>query len=264
MKNIVFEAGRSVPVWACLICLQMFLFTYARAAESLPKFPGVWLSRNAQHMLADPNRALLTQNLRKITGLEELRFGDDGRLVLGDVSAADGGSAYARQVLLCALGAGHVFIIEDHCGSATVTFGQLDEGTNYEDGIGGCQFLIWRVRLDFDDFRVMGASPEVRDSFNAGFTMLHELLHGLGYRDARRTEEIGECEELLNQARAELGLPLREQYFGDSLQITRGISLVRLRFAISARPRDSFPTKQKRRKSHYLFFLQSFDKPWSE
>jgi hypothetical protein len=43
--------------------------------------------------------------------------------------------------------------------------------------------------------------------------MLHELLHGLGYDDGSREEEIGQCEEMVNQARSELGLPLRDQYF---------------------------------------------------
>ena len=164
----------------------------------------------------------------------------------------------ARQILLCALGSREVFIIEDYCGSPSVTFGQMDEGTNYEDMQAQCQFLIWRVRLDFDDFRDMQASPEVRESFNAGFTMLHELLHGLGYRDANSPEEIGDCERLVNQVRAELELPLRDQYFAEPLRITPKIFTVRLRFR-EANTKKSLLNKQTRRRSHYLFFMLPSD-----
>jgi hypothetical protein len=255
MKKVVIDAGRSVPAWAFVIVGVMFLLTVTIAAEPLPKSAGIWLSRHPQRRLSDRTEEQLTQNLRKITGLPELGFGKDGRLVLGNLSTVTGGSGIARQILSCALGSGHVFIIEDHCGSASVNFGQMDEGTNYEDLIVGCQFLIWRVRLDFDDFREMEAPPELHESFNAGITMLHELLHGLGYRDAKELEEIGECEELINQARTELGLPVREQYFGDALHVTRHFSTVRLKFSSQAKPEETVLVRRKRRKAQYLFFL---------
>jgi hypothetical protein len=198
------------------------------------------------------------EDLRRITGLPKLAFDQDGRLSLGDVSVAEGGAEVARQILLCVLGSGEVFIIEDHSGSSSVTFGQMDEGTHYEDLQVACQLLIWRVRLDFDDFREMAAPPEVREAFNAGFTLLHELSHGLGYRDAKHVEEIGDCEGLINQARAELGVPLRDQYFADTLQLKPNTVTVRLRFR-GANTKKSLLNKQTRRRSHYLFFLLPYD-----
>lgn len=262
MKKVILDSGRGVSAWAILILGAMILLATAVAAEPLPKSAGIWLSRHPQRKLSNQNEEQLTRNLQKITGLPELRFAENGKLLLGDVSAVEGGSAVARQVLFCALGSGHIFLIEDHAGSPSVNFGQMDEGTNYEDMVIGCQFLIWRVRLDFDDFREMDAPPEIHDSFNAGFTMLHELLHGLGYRDARQMEEIGECEELINQGRAELDLPLREQYFGDSLQIARDVSTLRLRFSSQVKSDASSPNRRPRRRKQFLFFiLSSENKP---
>src|SRR5262249_24831017 len=104
----------------------------------------------------------------------------------------------------------------------------------------------------FDDFREMQASREVRESFDAGFTTLHELLHGLGYKDPTSFKELGECEEALNQARAELALPLRDQYFGDELQMARQFVAVRLRYR-NYKTRAS--TGSTRARIQYLFFM---------
>ncbi|HMV48937.1 MAG TPA: hypothetical protein PLD20_24985 [Blastocatellia bacterium] len=263
MKKGIIDSGRSVSARVCLLVLVMILLPCATPAEAMPKSAGIWLSRHSAHALHSRNEDQLTRNLQIITGLPELHFSRQGLLLLGDVSAANGGSAVARQVLLRALGSGHVFLIEDHERSTSVNFGQMDEGTNYEDLLIGCHFLVWRVRLDFDDFRRMQASPEVRDTFNAGFTMLHEVLHGLGYRDAKHLEEIGECEELINQARAELGLPLREQYFGDLLRFTKTVSTVRLPFNSQAKPTADGPNKKNKRRRQYLFFTISVEKQHS-
>jgi hypothetical protein len=221
----------------------------AFAQPAFPKTPGVWLSGEAGHKPSSAQVEELTRSLRRITGFDELHFAKDGSLAVG--SAQSGGSATARQILSCALSSGSVFIIEDHSGSTSVNFGQLNEGLRYEDAITGLRLAVWRVRLDFYDFREMQASREVRDSFDAGFTTLHELSHGLGYKDATSADELGECEETLNRARAELGLPLRDQYFGDELRMARNFVSVRLRFRSNA-PR---PPSSARARTQYLFFM---------
>jgi len=256
MKNAVLAEGRSVPTEArkivgAVVGLMILLAAITTRAD-VPRLPGIWLSKEPGRKMPEPHERQLVQDLRRITGLPALKFDQDGRLLLGDVSVVKGGAGVARQILLCALGSGGAFVIEDHCGSTSVTFGQIDEGMRYEDLRVPCSLLIWRVRLDFEDFRVMAASPEVRKSFNAGFTMLHELLHGLGYRDAEDPEEIGDCERLVNQARAELKLPIRDQYFADQLQITPKAYTLRLRFR-DPEPK-TLPTKQPRR-LHYIFFM---------
>lgn len=263
MKKVVPVSGRSVSAVAGLMVGAMVGLTVSLASTTaeaeIPKSPGIWLSQQIEHKLPDLHKEQLAQELRRITGWTELKFGEDGRFLPGDVSAATGGAAIARQILLCAFGSGDVFIIEDHSGSPSVNFGQMDEGTHYEDVKLPCQLLIWRVRLDFDDFRQMQASPEVRESFNAGFTMLHELLHGLGYRDPKQPEEIGDCERVVNQARAELGLPLRDQYFAEPLRMTPNLFTVRLRFSGGTKMGSGSADRQARRRKHYVFFLLPAD-----
>ena len=102
----------------------------------------------------------------------------------------------------------------------------------------------------------MQASREVQASFDVGFTTLHELLHGLGYKDATKVDELGECEERLNRSREELGLPTRDQYFGDALRLAQHFVSVRLRFRSNA-PRIS--TRPTLGRTQYLFFMLQSD-----
>lgn len=253
MKTFVIEAGRSVParvrLFRCLVTLLLTMFaTASAAADSRPTKinAGIWLSRENHYLVSKQHQEELLLNLRQITGLCELRIKEDGSLSLGDTIGSSNGSFASRQVLLRAIESGYVFFIEDHTGSPDVNFGQLDEGTLYEDETTGSRFLIWRIRLDFEDFRKMSAPDKVRESFSIGFTFLHELLHGLGHKDALQIRELGECEEQINMARMELNLPTRDQYFAEQLKITDKFFTLRLRF------RDH--TKQK---NQYLFFMAS-------
>lgn len=227
MTKSVMRARRRVSIAAGATSLMFLLTGIAFGQGAFQKTPGVWLSRDGRKPTV-AHIEELARSLRRISGLSELHFANDGSLALG--AARSEGSAAARRILSSSLGSGLVFIIEDHSGSPSVNFGQLNEGLRYEDAITGLRLMVWRVRLDFDDFRDMQASAEVRDSFDVGFTALHELLHGLGYRDAASVDKLGECEEALNQARAELSLPLRDQYFGDELRMARHFVSVRLRF----------------------------------
>ena len=252
MKKFFGVSGRSVFSMACVLASLILLAEAAFSQSAYPKSPGIWLSSETGYQLTGEREAQLSQSLRRITGLNDLHFAEDSSLVAGVESAETEGSVTARQILSCSLSSGYVFIIEDHSDSPMVHFGQLDEGLRYEDSITGLSLLIWRVRLDFNDFRQMEASREVRASFDAGFTMLHEILHGLGYKDAVAIDELGECEETLNRARAELNLPLRDQYFGDTLQVARNLISVRLRFRNKAA--QAF-AKSPRRRAQYLFFI---------
>ncbi len=212
------------------LCALISIRALAAVSEDCPKKPGIWLSRNATNACAGKCQQRLTESLRRITGLPQLRFDKNGALEVGERSNFTGGSATARTVLFRALDDGAVFVIEDHSGSFEVNFGQMDEGLLYEDCFSGQRLLIWRVRLDFDDFKRVDAPRQVQAAFDVGFTCLHELLHGLGYRDPTQSDEVGEVEELVNQARAELSLPLRAQYRGEVTQILQRVFSVRLYF----------------------------------
>ena len=254
MTKFELMAGRSVSIAAGALAGLFLLTGIAFAQSAFPKTPGVWLSGEARRKFSGARVEELTRSLRRITGFGELHFAKDGSLVTG--AAQSGGSAAARRILSCALSSGSVFIIEDHSGSPSINFGQLDEGLRYEDVMTCLSLEVWRVRLDFDDFREMEASREVRDSFDAGFTTLHELLHGLGCKDATSVDELGECEETLNQARAELGLPLRDQYFGDELRMARQFVSVRLRFRSD---KAQVSAVRSRARIQYLFFMVRSD-----
>jgi len=254
MKSFEVITRRSVFIATGAMAGLFLLTGIAFAQSAFPKTPGVWLSGEAGYKTSGARVEELTRSLRRITGFSELHFAKDGSLVIGAEQSE--GSATARRILSCSLKSGSVFIIEDHSGSPSVNFGQLNEGLRYEDAITGLRLTVWRVRLDFDDFHEMQASREVRDSFDAGFTTLHELLHGLGYKDAASVDELGECEETLNQARAELGLPLRDQYFGEALRMARRYVSVRLRFRSNA-PQVSAGSDRAR--TQYLFFMIQSD-----
>jgi|SRR5215510_1808443 len=250
MKTMKVAPGRSVSFAAGALA-GLFLLTGIVFPQSVfPKTPGVWLSGEPGYKPTGARVEELTQSLRRITGFSELHFAKNGSLVIGP--AQSGGSVTARQILSRSLNSGFVFMIEDHSNSPSVNFGQLNEGLRYDDAITGLRLMVWRVRLDFDDFRKMQASREVQASFDVGFTTLHELLHGLGYKDAMKVNELGECEERLNRSRAELGLPMRDQYFGDALRLARHFVSVRLRFRSNA-PRIS--TRPARGRTQYLFFV---------
>ena len=240
--------------------LLMFAMSYpilggrsssAATLVELPGTSGVWCERRSGYAITKEHEIRLTQSLRRVTGFAELHFASDGSLSLGDAPAAEGGSSEARLILMRAVCAGGIFVIEDYSGSGSVNFGQAAQEHVYETR-GGRGSEVWRLRLDFEDFRQMQASSEVRAAFDEGFTLLHELLHGLGYKDAVRAPELGECEEVVNRMRSELGLPLRDQYFGETWRITQKLTSVRLRFRSRTRAGSA-----ARGESQYLFFLLS-------
>jgi hypothetical protein len=208
----------------------------------------VQCERKSEFAVVKEHELRLVLSLRRITGYHALGFASDGSLYPGDCSGVSGGSAEARRILLKAFASVATFIIEDYSGSSSVTFGQAVREQLYS-GRDGKSSSIWRLRLDFDDFQQIDASSEVRATFDEGFTFFHELLHGLGYKDAGRDRELGECEEIVNRIRNELGLPLRDHYFGEAWKITERLTSVRLRFRSPARNGTS------RQQTRYLFFL---------
>jgi hypothetical protein len=236
------------------VCALMSVRALAATTEDCPKVPGIWLSRGTAHACAGQCQQRLTESLRRITGLSQLRFAKNGALEVGERSGFTGGSATARAVLFRALDDGAAFVIEDHSGSVEVNFGQLDEGLRYEDCLSKRRLLIWRVRLDFADFKRVDAPRQVLAAFDEGFACLHELLHGLGYRDSNQPDEVGEVEEILNRARAELILPLRAQYRGETRQICQQVFSVRLQFR-DVPPVSQLTGKDAKPRSYQLFFL---------
>jgi hypothetical protein len=209
--------------------------------------PGIHFSADATHRLSPAQQQKLLASLRRITGWAYLKADERGHITFTPTAEVKGGSAWARRILNAVTHSGRRFVVENHFGSPTVNFGQLDEGLKYADDHSGVKLDIYRVRLDFADFQEMQAGPEVRAAFDEGFTLLHELLHGLGLEDTTNPDELGDCERLVNQIRTDLGVPLRDQYLGDLLRVTPHFVTLRLRF-------KSLAAAGKRVKKHYLFF----------
>jgi hypothetical protein len=224
-------------------CLSAATISYS------PRTAGVWCERRSEYAVTKEHESRLVLSLRRITGYDALQFRPDGSLSLGDSSVVIGGSAEARRILITAFCSGGIFVIEDYSGSKSVTFGQAAQEALYQTRERSSS-KIWRLRLDFADFQEMDGSSEVKATFDEGFTFFHELLHGLGYRDASRDRELGACEEIVNRVRCELGLPLRDQYFGEPWRVTEKVTSVRLRFRSRARNGNS-----ARWEMRYLIFL---------
>lgn len=106
---------------------------------------------------------------------------------------------------------------------------------------------MWRVRLDFADFRHLQSPRAIKATFDAGFTFLHELLHGLGYQDTHSFEAVGECEKTINEIRRELGLPVRARYFAEAFSPARNLVSAKLLF------QRTMP--QGKTRNEWLFFL---------
>jgi len=219
------------------------------ALGALPQTPGIWCDRTSAHAISKERVSRLEQSLRRITGFDSLYFASDGSLSIGDAAGSTGGAEAARQILRGALNSGNAFVIEDDSGSDSIQFGQITEFAVSIDG-DGRRLDVWLVRLDFDDFYAVQAPAEIRASFDEGFILLHELLHGLGCSDAAREGELGDCEIVLNRARSELGLPLRDEYFGIGTHLGIGLTCVRLKFKVQSR-------NEARQKYHsrYLYFM---------
>ena len=231
----------------------VFIYALLTSAEStsvvaapLPREPGIWCEVHSTLSLSKAHESRLATSLARITGFCDLHFQSDGSLTLGEITE-QGGATAAREILAAALSSGMIFLVEDHSGSDSVNFGQVSLDAVCDDS--GASWQIWHVRLDFKDFQQMQASADVRASFDEGFTLLHELLHGLGYEDASAYSEIGDCEDRVNAARAELGLPLRDQYFGTPLKMTEQITTVRIRFR-----KYELLGSASRPRSEYLYF----------
>ncbi|MGH9831636.1 MAG: hypothetical protein ACRD9Y_01400, partial [Blastocatellia bacterium] len=94
---------------------------------------GILFAPKPGHSLSLDKERRLEQALRRLTGLKDLSFSDDGWLSLGDASTTQSGSSTAREILARALGSNFVYIVEDHSRSSDVHFGQLDEGLLYSD-----------------------------------------------------------------------------------------------------------------------------------
>lgn len=232
----------------------ILLTTGASASFAIPN-SRIRCSTDLSHQVPTPHQKKLAELLQRITGFTQLAFTPEGFLVVATDQYTQG-SATAREVIRQALATQAMLEIQDHSRSESINFGQFETVILTRHDQPSLPQTRWDIRLDFDDFIQMSAPPEVRESFNEGFVFLHEVLHGLGKADAKQVGQIGECEEVVNQMRQELGLVLRTQYHSERVATMGNFHRQRLPFKrlVSLEGKLSW-------KELYLYFLPG-QKSW--
>ncbi|HEV2827759.1 MAG TPA: hypothetical protein VGW76_09140, partial [Pyrinomonadaceae bacterium] len=104
--------------------------------------------------LSPAHRKQLAIDLRKITGLSDLEFDDDGTLSASTNQIA-GGSTTARDLILNAIDGRNAVVLEDASNSADVAFGRVIPGRWKKASAANRPVFV--VQIDFADFdRVIG------------------------------------------------------------------------------------------------------------
>ncbi len=177
--------------------------------------------------LSAAHREQLATKLRKITGLPDLKFDDNGILRwTGDRTAVQG-SESAKQLLVNAINGGNVVVIEDASNSSEVAFCRVIPGRWKENAAGKPPAFV--VQIDFADFDQVVGDEQALEAFNIGWGFLHELDHIVNdSADATALGDSGECEAHINQMRRECNLPERADYFSTLLPVADGTFRTRL------------------------------------
>ena len=198
--------------------------------------------------LSTVRREQLATKLRKITGLPDLKFDDNGLLrstgTRTAVGRAIGGSGSAKELLANAINGRNVVVVEDASNSSDVAFCRVIPGRWKEDAAGKPPVFV--VQIDFADFdQVVGDEPAL-EAFNVGWGFLHELDHIVNDSpDAASLGDTGECEAHINQMRRECNLPERADYFSTLLPFADGAFRTRLVRIAFEQPLPA-PNKKKR------------------
>jgi hypothetical protein len=163
-------------------------------------------------------REQLAAKLRTITGLPDLKFGDDGFLHEGNTDPA-GGSAGARELIANAIHGGQVVVIEEARSRSDVAFARVIPG-RWKTRIVNSP-PVFMVQIDFLDFEQLAGDERALEAFNVGWGFLHELEHAIhDSSDTQAPGEAGECEAHINHMRRECDLPERADYFSTLLPLT--------------------------------------------
>ena len=200
----------------------------AVGGDSIYRFrPGFHLSEkrppNAKQL------KLLLDELRSLTGFAEIQIKPNGDLSLETRSRIEGGSEIARRLLSAAIDSHDSFGLESSEHSDTIAFAQIESPLVYTDS-DDVAHHDWCIRIDFADFKELRGDQAAIKSFGPGMNVFHELVHAiLGYPDPlTANDQLGQCERHLNLIRAELGLPLRQNYFPNNRYAASPESLAKI------------------------------------
>jgi hypothetical protein len=166
----------------------------------------------------------LTSNLRRITGLTDLSFDQQGRLHAG--KGFVNGSARARRLIEQAATGAQAIMLQDVSRDPDVVFSRVLSAQWRSTALSGPPVFV--IQIDFSDFdHVMGDRMALQ-AFDVGWVVLHEIDHIVNDSvDTGYTQEPGECEEHINLMRRECDLPERASYFFTLLPSVRDGHLTR-------------------------------------
>ena len=195
---------------ATLLCLCSFTSAYT---QDLPyRFrPGMRISKTRPPTTRQLSG--LMSELAFLSGLD-LKVDLNGFIDYANKVPPLNGSAVARELLVAAIDGPESFAVESANHSPQVAFAQIESILDYTDGANH-RANEWVIRIDFADFAQLRGEAAVLKAFSPGTNMLHELIHAiLKLPDPEGpNDRLGRCERYLNLIRAELGLPLRQNYF---------------------------------------------------
>jgi hypothetical protein len=139
--------------------------------------------------LSPAHREQLAIDLRKITGLSDLKFEDNGTLS-ASTNQVSGGSKTARDLILKAMAGRNAVVLEDTTNSSDVAFGRVIPGKWKNLNPNNPPAFV--IQIDFQDFDRLMGDERAREAFNVGWGFLHELDRIVNDRvDQPLTEEPG-------------------------------------------------------------------------
>ena len=218
------------PVVRLMAVSVLFVWqaTIACGQDATYRFrPGLHLSK--EHPPAARELKLLLTDLRLITGFSDIQINAYRDFVLRDRMLISGGSEIARALFVIAGDGADSFTVEALNHSPAIAFGQIESLLVYYDSLDR-RHQDWHIRIDFADFKELHGDRAVIASFGPGMNFLHELTHAVrGYSDPQSSaHQLGQCETHINLIRAELGLPLRQNYFPRHRLVTRPESIAKV------------------------------------
>ncbi len=168
--------------------------------------------------MADSQRHKIARDLRDITNWPELHFDDQGVLSIGasqlhEASPMSSWSA-AQKLLLKAATEARLIVLEDASHRDDVVFSRVVDGLWRQHEEAKHRLPVSIILIDFADFSHVTGDRAALRAFNIGWAVLHEMAHVIhGAPDTAISNEVGECEALINVMRRECGLAERAEYF---------------------------------------------------
>ena len=152
--------------------------------------------------LTDEQRRALLASLNEFTG-NTYDVNDSGNLVA--ISYGSGASAKATGFLEGAMAASDVYTVTGVNGDSDVIFAEANTATN-------------EITIDFKDFTAMDYGKFDPRTFSLGSNLIHEVIHTHnGLSDPvgiQKFKETGPVVDMVNEMRAERGMPLRGPIYG--------------------------------------------------